>query len=820
MKYYIDKVTYKDCEDRRYIRVEGWCFNNDLTNVEYEVKINGGSVPFDLIRYDRPDLSIMLPEDTHKFDYGFLIHIPLQDRIPTSFELYGDIECLKKLNQQKLDSLRDTHVFDYHIDGYEVNEDNQMCSVFGWAYANDFSNIHYDVKNSRGESVDYTIRMHKQTDLVQRKVLEEQHSNCGFYIVFTGNKDEKYSLELSTPSDTIQIGLNQYYRHTSGVMKVVQSLSLQRVRKAGSYLKRNGFKKFVRRIVKGNEAARMDYDTWAKLSACSEDELEQQRQTVFEYAPKLSLIVATFNTPIEYLKEMIGTVEDQTYSNWELCIADGSTDNVVQDYVAEHYQESDKVKFVRLDKNYGIAGNMNEAMKLATGDYIALYDHDDTLCPNALYEYIKVLNEKPELEVIYSDEDKTNSDGTKVFEPHFKPDFNFDLLCTTNYICHFLLVKKTLIDKVGMLRSEFDGAQDYDFILRCTDEAGVDKIHHIPKVVYHWRFHENSTAGNPESKMYAFEAGLKAVQAFYDRKGIHATVSHGPSLGMYRTKYILDETPLVSVIIPNKDHIDDLSRCIDSLEQKATYKNYEIIIVENNSTEEETFAYYKELPSKYENVRVVYWDGIFNYSAINNYGAKFAKGEYVWLLNNDTELITPEIFEELLGFCMREDVGAVGARLYYPDDTVQHAGVIVGLKGIAGHAFVGQPRESLGYFGRVAAAQDYSAVTAACMMVKKKAFDEVDGLTEILKVAFNDIDFCMKLTSKGYRIVYNPYAEMYHYESKSRGVENSLQKVERFNDEISYFEKTWADILENGDPYYNPNLTLQHNDFSLNEELV
>ena len=398
-------------------------------------------------------------------------------------------------------------------------------------------------------------------------------------------------------------------------------------------------------------------------------------------------------------------------------------------------------------------------------------------------------------------------------QPHMMPDFNIDLLRTVNYICHLFVVKKTMIEKVGMLRPEFDGAQDYDFILRCVE--ATDRIYHIPRILYHWRFFEGSTAENPESKLYAFEAGKRAIEAHYDRVGIHAEVMQGEFLGLYRTRYIREEDPLISILIPNKDHTDDLDRCIRSIEEKSTYHNYEYIIIENNSDQEETFAYYKKLEEENPKAHVVYWDGEFNYSAINNYGASFAKGEYLLLLNNDVEVINAGWLEEMLGYCMREDVGIVGARLYYPDDTIQHAGVVIGFGGIAGHAFVQQKRGTTGYCHRIICAQDYSAVTAACMMVKKSVFEEVGGLTEELKVAFNDVDFCMKVRQIGKLVVYNPYAELYHYESKSRGLEDTPEKVARFNNEIKIFSDRWPEILKNGDPYYNPNLTLKSQDFSL-----
>ncbi len=315
--------------------------------------------------------------------------------------------------------------------------------------------------------------------------------------------------------------------------------------------------------------------------------------------------------------------------------------------------------------------------------------------------------------------------------------------------------------------------------------------------------------------MYAFDAGARAIKAHYDRIGVPVEIEKGEYLGLYRTKFLWEEKPLISIIIPNKDHIDDLRRCIDSIEEKATYRNYEYVIVENNSTEDETFAYYKELEASNPKAHVVYWDGIFNYSAINNFGAAHAKGDYLLLLNNDTEIISPDCLEQLLGYCMRPDVGAVGARLYYEDDTVQHAGVVVGFGGIAGHCFVQQKRDATGYCHRIICAQDYSAVTAACMMVKREAFDKVHGLSEEFQVAFNDIDFCLRLGKAGYLVVYNPYAELYHYESKSRGLEDTPEKVARFNREIASFEKHWPEILRDGDPYYNPNLTLESQDFSL-----
>ena len=555
------------------------------------------------------------------------------------------------------------------------------------------------------------------------------------------------------------------------------------------------------------------YERWLKDNQITKSELEEQRKETFSYEPKFSIVVPLYMTKESYLRALIESVANQTYANWELCFADGSGEGSPLEKIIKEYQKRGlDIQYEILAENKGISENTNAAIKMATGDYIVLADHDDIVAENALYECAKAINADKNIDVLYSDEDKIDMAGKKYFDPNFKPDLNMDLLCSMNYICHLFVVKKTIIDKIGMLRSEFDGAQDHDFILRCVEAA--QSVYHIPKVLYHWRCHINSTAANPESKLYAFEAGRKAVEEHYKRIGVPAKVEHSSFYGMFHTKFCWEEQPLISILIPNKDHIEDLKKCMESIEQKSTYRNFEFVVIENNSTEEETFAYYKEIAKK-ENVQVVYYKGGFNFSKINNFGAKYAKGEYLLLLNNDTEIITPECLQELLGYCMREDVGIVGAKLCYDDDTIQHAGVVIGFGGMAGHAFIESSRFDTGYMGRIMCAQDYSAVTAACMMTKKSVYNAVGGLTEALEVAFNDIDYCLKVRELGKLVVYNPYAELYHYESKSRGMEDTPEKVERFNSEVAKFCERWEDILQKGDPYYNPNLTLDKADFSL-----
>ncbi len=562
-----------------------------------------------------------------------------------------------------------------------------------------------------------------------------------------------------------------------------------------------------------------EYGEWYEKTKPTQEELEAQRHTVFENSPLLSVVIPAYKTPERYLRAMLDSILAQTYANWELCVADGSPRGQSLEPVLKRYAQKDsRVRYTILGENLGISGNTNAALDMAKGDFVILADHDDTLPPQAFYEVAKAISEHPRAEVIYSDEDKLDMDGKALFDPHFKPDFNEDLLTSVNYICHLFVVKRELLRRVGGFRQEFDGAQDYDFIFRCTEAA--EEICHIPKVLYHWRCHQDSTASNPESKLYAFEAGARAIMAHYERVGIKALrVEKGVDYGIYHTIFQIEGEPLVSVIIPNKDHSTDLDTCVQSLLRHSSYQKLEFIVVENNSVNPETFAYYERMQREHPNFRVVTWKEGFNYSAINNFGASFAKGEYLLLLNNDTELIEPDSIRELLGFCQREDVGIAGARLLYEDDTIQHAGVVIGFGGIAGHTFIGLHRAENSYFHRAMCAQDYSAVTAACMMTKKSVFDAVGGLSTELAVAFNDIDYCMKVRTLGKLVVYAPYALLYHYESKSRGLEDTPEKVERFNREVALFHRKWPEILEKGDPYYNPNLTLRKSNFALRDLL-
>ncbi len=550
---------------------------------------------------------------------------------------------------------------------------------------------------------------------------------------------------------------------------------------------------------------------------------KEERETVFDRMVKISILVPLYNTPEPFLKDMITSVLNQTYQNWELCLADGSdAEHEEVGRICREYQEKDsRIVYQKLQKNEGISGNTNECLKLATGEYIGLFDHDDILHPSTLYEYVKAINEQ-DADYIYCDETTfKNGDINKMLTMHFKPDYAVDNLRANNYICHFSVFAKKLLEGEDLFRSQFDGSQDHDMILRMTDRA--KHIVHIPKLLYYWRCHEGSVASGIDAKPYVVAAAKGAVADHLKRHGFtHFQITSTRAFEtIFKIRYEIIGDPMISIVIPNKDHAADLKRCITSILEKSTYENYEIVVVENGSETKEIFDYYTSL-KEYDNIRVVTYEkpegqNGFNYSAVNNFGVKQTKGDYILLLNNDTEVITVNWMEELLMYAQREDVGAAGAKLYYGNKTIQHAGVVLqlGAHRTAGHSHYGQGRENLGYMGRLCYAQNVSAVTGACLLVKKSLFEEVGGLDESFAISLNDVDFCLKLREKGLLNVFTPFAELYHYESVSRGLDDSGEKAERYNRESAHFREKWKTVLEKGDPYYNPNFSLDRSDFAL-----
>ena len=571
---------------------------------------------------------------------------------------------------------------------------------------------------------------------------------------------------------------------------------------------------------------KMRYKAWEKkamthygtASFPTQEERDRQERAVFERMPKISILVPLWNTPQDFLQEMIGSVQKQTYGNWELCLADGSDDDhaYVGEYCRRLAETDGRIVYQKPQQNEGISGNTNQCYKLATGEFIGLFDHDDILHPCALYEYVKVINEQ-DADFVYCDEATFKSpDIDKMITMHFKPDYAIDNLRANNYICHFSVFARNLLEGTELFRTQFDGSQDHDMILRLTDNAR--KVVHVPKLLYYWRAHAGSVAGNIEAKPYVVEAARGAVADHLRRHGFsHFTITSTRAFEtIFKISYEIIGEPKISIVIPNKDHTEDLRRCIKSIVEKSTWENYEIIVVENNSETKEIFSYYEELKNNPQ-IKVVTYDGEFNYSRINNLGVSQATGDYVLLLNNDTQVITVNWMEELLMYAQRQDVGAVGGKLYYGDKTIQHAGVVIGLGAhrTAGHVHYRQKRENLGYMGRLCYAQNMTAVTGACLMVKKALYEEAGGLDESFAVSLNDVDFCLKLRSMGYLNVFTPFAELYHFESISRGLDDKGASAERYNDESARFRKKWEKELAAGDPYFNPNFSLDKPDFSL-----
>ena len=665
--------------------------------------------------------------------------------------------------------------------------------------------------------------------------------------------------------------------------KLLALFHWETVEVAWEYFQKHGlralFKKSVHKIQ--NIQDDYDYNEWYKKVRITDEELAKQRESAadFEMQPTFSIVIPVYATPEKFLRRMLDSIREQTYPTFEVCLVDATPyakiqhdpaqGRTPQEVLAEYAAADSRFRYETLTENLGIAENTNAAIRMATGDFIVLADHDDELEPQALYECVRAINAHPDVQVLYSDEDKVDFEDIYYFEPHFKTDFNPDLLRSVNYICHLFVARRSLLDAIAETaadgrkiyeRSAYDGAQDYDLILRATEKAQAmeqarlasfanasdgnavtnpqpaiaaaldphdqallrqgrftsSNIIHIPMVLYHWRAHQASTAQHPEAKLYAFEAGARAVYDHCKRIGLPVKkVEQGITYGFYHPIYE-NQQPLISVVIPNKDHSADLDKAITSL-AAGNYKNLEFIIVENNSDQAETWAYYETLPKRFPNVKVVKWDGPFNYSAINNYGVQFTHGQYLLFLNNDIEEIDPDSIDEMIGYVQREDVGICGARLLYPDEDIQHAGVIMGMGGIAGAAFVRTHDSDLSYMHRAKCIQDYSCVTAACLLTKRSLFDEVGGFTEKLAVAFNDVDYCMKVRALGKLVVYNPYAKFYHYESKSRGMEDTPEKLARFHSEILTFGTTWKDILRDGDPYYSPALTFRKANFALKD---
>lgn len=710
-----------------------------------------------------------------------------------------------------------------------MNEDIKVIfdSIYRDKATNNLTITGWALDTITKESPTFTINNENQVSAynIQRVLREDVNQiyqtepaiEAGFVVTLEGIKQKKvlpFHFQSSAHVVTVDFPLNKKYPVIPGTEDKVTRLWIK-AKKGFKYMAKNGISHTIQRAKIEKLRNQASYPNWLARNEVLDIEAMTQEIATFHYQPKISIAMPVYNVEEKWLRLCIDSILNQVYTNWELCMADdASTDPNVKKILTEYQQLDERIRVVFREQNGHISEATNSALAIATGEFVALLDNDDELAINAFYEVVKVLNENPELDLIYSDEDKIDMDGNRS-DPAFKPDWSPDLLLGTNYISHLGVYRRSILEEIGGFRKGYEGSQDYDLVLRFTEKTTKERITHIPKVLYYWRMLPTSTAVDQGSKGYAFEAGLRAVQDALVRRGINGHATHGAANGLYDVYYDIESEKLVSIIIPTKNGYKDVQRCVSSIIEKTTYQNYEIIMADNRSTDPKMHELYAEfeqqLPGRFfvESIDIP-----FNFSTINNRAAKKAHGEYLLFLNNDTEVITENWLTLMVSFAQQERIGCVGAKLLYPNNTVQHAGVILGLGGVAGHGHYGYPHGDLGYFGRLAINVNYSAVTAACLLMKKADFDAVGGFEEAFTVAFNDVDLCLKVQALGRDNVWLHEAELYHFESQTRGYDDKGKKKKRFEQEKVMMEEKWGPLIEN-DPFYNPNLTRDIPNFSL-----
>ncbi|WP_276815224.1 glycosyltransferase family 2 protein [Faecalibaculum rodentium] len=836
IKSYIDSIRYTDLSNVQRIDIRGWVVPEGLEPFNPVVLVNGEKVDYMLVSEKRNDVLNSLGIDGTETDFapGYFLHFSFPRKIH-KVEIYTDGgQQVVKISKTNLKQIASKEPLVYQVETHPALSEEGVSWITGYAFNPDGECCDFRVIDNDDNEVEAEIQRTSRKELVETGYLKHGQANVGFYITYSGSSQGEYRLEISSNDKKVVKSLlsdssSDYQPElpvalSARLLHYAYSLNPVRLRNAIEYYKKNGLESFVEKAKRetknlvndplaGKSSVTVNYHKWFIAHTATKEELARQRETTFKYSPKISLIVAAYNTPTRYLQAMVDSVINQTYPNWELCIADGSSTEDVEKYLQDHYGKEKRICYQKLRENLGIAGNMNAAALLSHGDYIAFFDHDDLLTPDALFEIVTSVQKKPH-DFIYTDEDKYNDRTGLYTDPHFKPDFAPDQLRSQNYITHLTVVSRDLWNRTGPFDSAYDGAQDYDFVLRATELA--ESICHIPKVLYHWRMHEQSTALNQSSKLYAFEAGQRAIQSQLDRLGLQgkALMLSEPSYGIYKVVYDTSSNPLVSVIIPNKDHVADLDKCLQSLLHVNTYDNLEILIVENNSQEPETFEYYKKMEATDDRIKVLYWKDEFNYSKLNNFGTDYSNGDLLLFLNNDTQMILPDSIKEMVGLALQKHIGCVGAKLLYPDYSIQHAGVVLGLE-YAYHVGLGKSDVDSGHQNRLQIISDYSAVTAAALMVKRSDFDAVEGFDPQFRVAVNDVDFCLKIRESGKFNVWTPYSKWFHFESKSRGTDLIGSAVDRYGQEIRLYQEKWAKVRESDDPYHNRNFDLEIAPFSL-----
>lgn len=698
---------------------------------------------------------------------------------------------------------------------YREKQTNNLL-ITGWALNTETKESPSITINNQNQLSSYNIR-HVLRDDVNQIYQTKPVVEAGFVIVLEGitkRSPLEIIFQTATATKSEQLSLKKKYPLVPGTEDKMTRM-VQKAQKGFKYLAKNGVMHTIQRAKIEKQRNQGSYPNWLLKNETLDRNAMEQKMATFSYQPKISIAMPVYNVEEKWLRLCVDSILNQVYPHWELCMADdASTDPNVKKILTEYQELDERIKVIFREENGHISEATNSALSIATGEFVALLDNDDELSIDAFYEVAKALNENPELDLIYSDEDKIDMEGNRS-DPAFKPNWSPDLLLGTNYISHLGVYRRSILEEIKGFRKGYEGSQDYDLVLRFTEKTSAERIKHIPKVLYYWRMLPTSTAVDQSSKGYAFEAGLRSVQDALVRRGLKGHATHGAANGLYDVYYDIEEEALVSIIIPTKDGYKDVKRCVSSIIEKTTYQNYEIIMADNGSTDPKMTELYQEFSEQLPGRFIVESIDIpFNFSTINNLAAKKAKGKYLLFLNNDTEVISENWLTLMVSFGQQERIGCVGAKLLYPNNTIQHAGVILGLGGVAGHGHYGYPHGDLGYFGRLSINVNYSAVTAACLLMKKADFDAVDGFDETFTVAFNDVDLCLKVQALGKNNVWLHEAELYHFESQTRGYDDKGKKKKRFEQEKAMMEAKWGEQIEN-DPFYNPNLTRDIPNFSL-----
>lgn len=779
--YRFDKILLKKINHKINVSFDGFCFHKDGQQLEYELEINDNSASFSKIVLLRPD--VVKEYENYQVDQrcGFRILSELQaGEELEEVALYAIADhqkiLLKKINKSELDNYISDDNIEYNVDNIHFDQQRNLFSVSGWAFSND-DGLHLDFKivDNRKRNIKYDINLKNREDLYFLKMVKYKQKRCGFEISFYGNKRNAYYMIISDGNENHEIELYKRNITFSSIIRKCMSLII----KDSSMNEPESEKEEQLHAVPVDEGI---YEEFYHQNKVTSEELAIQKVHQFKYSPLISIVVPVFNTPLNFLREMIESVLNQSYQNFELCIADGSTDETVMEEIQKYASQDRRIVYCKLEKNFGIAGNTNEALKLANGDYIGLFDHDDLLTLDCLYEIVDSLQDK-EHDIIYTDEDKIDETSTYFFGPHFKPNFNKTLLCSYNYITHFFVVKKEIVDKIGNFRSEFDGSQDYDFIFRCVETA--KSVYHIPKVLYHWRVHQFSTAGNPESKLYCYEAGKRAIESHYTRFNIQSHVEIIDRWIAYHPTFELTSFPLISVIIRHDGETASLEKCIESLYKLNTYKKIEIIVVAKNS---------KKIQSHLDDSCHIIDGNVDHIPAAFNLGASQANGEYLLFLDSSCSLTEKNSLTELLGIYSTNNIGIAGSKIMDKDEMIQHAGIMLGIGREVGYPFIGLGKDEYGYMTKARVNSEYAAVSYLGMFIKKQLFHQLHQFDERYGSSMFDVDLCHQAFEKGNLIVYNAFSIWQHND-----------KIITNKPDVELYKNKWKEIK---DPYYESNINI------------